>query len=135
MLDHYHDYRKGGGTMSKKNFGIAFFRENNAEGGRIGFAKGKIAKEVLNKGRRGFMKAAGAAGAGIAALKTGLLGFGEKAAPVVEKVAETVSETAQGVPPYFFKLVEKIKTMGDNVTEKMATQERQQVTRYKDFEC
>jgi hypothetical protein len=108
--------------------------EGYAEGGRIGFSKGKIAKEVLDKGRRGFMKAAGAAGAGIAALKTGLLGFGEKAAPVVEKVAETVSETAKGVPPYFFKLVDKIKTMGDDVTEKMATQERQKVTRYKDFE-
>ena len=34
------------------------------------------------------MKAAGAAGAGIAALKTGLLGFGEKAAPVVEKALQ-----------------------------------------------
>ena len=108
--------------------------EGYAEGGRIGFSKGKLAKKVLDKGRRGFMKAAGAAGAGIAALKTGLLGFGKEAAPVVEKVAETVSETAKGVPPYFFKLVDKIKTMGDDVTEKMATQERQKVTRYKDFE-
>jgi len=104
------------------------------QGGRTGFAKGKIAKEVLNKGRRGFMKAAGAAGAGIAALKTGLLGFGEKAAPVVEKVAETVSETAQGVPSYFFKLVDKIKSFGEDVTEKAATLDRQKVTKYKDFE-
>ena len=47
--------------------------EGYAEGGRIGFSKGKIAKEVADKGRRGFMKAAGAVGAGIAALKTGLL--------------------------------------------------------------
>jgi hypothetical protein len=131
MLDHYHKYKRmGKPTISKADFAKEFFRENNAEGGRIGFAKGKLADAA----RRKFMKAAGAAGAGIAALKTGLLGFGEKAAPVVETAVETVKETAKGVPPYFFKLVDKIKTMGDDVTEKMATQERQQVTRYKDFE-
>ena len=101
-----------------------------AEGGRIGFSKGKIAKEVLDKGRRGFMKAAGATGAGIAALKTGLLGFGEKAAPVVEKVAETVSEKAQSVPPYFFRLVEKIRTMGDDT---IASQDKTIAKKYKDY--
>ena len=108
--------------------------EGYAEGGRIGFAKGKIAKEVLDKGRRGFMKAAGAAGAGIAALKTGLLGFGEKAAPVAKEVIETVSETAQGVPPYFLKLVEKIKDFGTDVTKTIAYKDKQKVTKYKDYE-
>ena len=82
-----------------------------AEGGRIGFSKGKIAKEVLDKGRRGFMKAAGATGAGIAALKTGLLGFGEKAAPVVEKAVES----AKGVPPYFYQLIDVIKSKGQEI--------------------
>jgi len=131
MLDHYHKYKRmGKPTISKADFAKEFFRENNAEGGRIGFAKGKLADAA----RRKFMKAAGAAGAGIAALKTGLLGFGKEAAPVVEKVAETVSETAQGVPPYFFKLVEKIKTMGDDVTPEYATKDRQVVKQYKDFE-
>ena len=96
------------------------------QGGRTGFAKGKLADAA----RRKFMKAAGAAGAGITALKTGLLGFGEKAAPVVEKVAETVSETAQSVPPYFFKLVDKIKTLGD---ETMATQDKAIAKKYKDY--
>jgi hypothetical protein len=96
------------------------------QGGRTGFAKGKLADAA----RRKFMKAAGAAGAGITALKTGLLGFGEKAAPVVEKVAETVSETAQSVPPYFFNLVNKIKTMGD---ETMATQDKAIAKKYKDY--
>ena len=105
-------------------------KEGYAEGGRIGFAKGKIAKEVLDKGRRGFMKAAGAGAAGLAALKTGLLGFGEKAAPVVEKVAETVSQTAQSVPPYFFRLVEKIRQMGD---ETMASQDKAIAKKYKDY--
>jgi len=115
--------------LEEKRYGIAV-----AEGGRIGFAKGKIAKEVLDKGRRGFMKAAGAAGAGIAALKTGLLGFGEKAAPVAKEVIETVSETAQGVPPYFLKLVEKIKDFGTDVTKTIAYKDKQKVTKYKDYE-
>jgi len=43
MLDHWHDYKKGGGTMSKSSFANSFFRENNAEGGRIGFAGGRAA--------------------------------------------------------------------------------------------
>ena len=88
--------------------GLNYLLAEDNDNIRVPFSKGKIAKEVLDKGRRGFMKAAGAAGAGIAALKTGLLGFGEKAAPVVEKAVET----AKGVPPYFFQLVEKIRRNG-----------------------
>jgi hypothetical protein len=97
-----------------------------ADGGRIGFSKGKLADAA----RRKFMKAAGAGAAGLAALKTGLLGFGKKAAPVVEKVAETVSQTAQSVPPYFFRLVEKIRAMGD---ETVASQDKTIAKKYKDY--
>ena len=85
-----------------------------ADGGRIGFSKGRLADAA----RRKFMKAAGATGAGIAALKTGLLGFGEKAAPVVEKTVETV----QQAPQYFFDLVAKIKMFGKQ--SKIGPQER-----------
>ncbi len=122
------------GAQGTTSTGLNYLLAEDNDNIRVPFSKGKIAKEVLDKGRRGFMKAAGAAGAGIAALKTGLLGFGKEAAPVVEKVAETVSETAKGVPPYFFNLIKKIKNLGDDVTDKAATQERQQVTRYKDYE-
>jgi hypothetical protein len=122
------------GSQTTTSTGLNYLLAEDNDNMRIPFAKGKIAKEVLDKGRRGFMKAAGATGAGIAALKTGLLGFGEKAAPVVEKAVETVKETAQGVPPYFYRLVEKIKFMGDDITEKAATQDRQVVKKYKDYE-
>ena len=101
-----------------------------AEGGRIGYNKGKAVAKVVDKGRRGFMKAAGAAGAGIAALKTGLLGFADKAAPVVEKVAEAAPQ----VPAYFLNLVQKIKNLGTDVTEVLAYKDRQKVTKYKDYE-
>jgi hypothetical protein len=122
------------GSQATTSTGLNYLLAEDNDNIRVPFAKGKIAKEVLDKGRRGFMKAAGATGAGIAALKTGLLGFGEKAAPVVEKAVETVKETAQGVPPYFYRLVEKIKFMGDDITEKAATQDRQVVKKYKDYE-
>ena len=128
MLAHYHDYRKGGGTMSKKNFGTAFFRENNAEGGRIGFAGGGDPR------RRAFLKLLATLTGGAAAFKTGILGLG-KGGPK-KAVTETVKQAARSgtPPPYFFKLVEKIKTMGDDVTEKTATKDREVVTKYKDFE-
>jgi len=118
------------GSQATTSTGLNYLLAEDNDNIRIPFAKGKIAKEVLDKGRRGFMKAAGAAGAGIAALKTGLLGFGEKAAPVVEKVAETVSDTAQGVPPYFFRLVEKIKFMGDST---LATKDKANAYKFKDY--
>ena len=50
----------------------------------------------------------GAAGAGITALKTGLLNLGKEAAPIVDKAVETVTEA----PSYFFDLVAKIKLFG-----------------------
>jgi hypothetical protein len=105
-----------------------FSKENRAEGGRIGFAGGGDPK------RRAFLKMLGLTGAGIAGLKSGMIGLGEGGAK--KAVTETVKQSAGSgtPPPYFFKLVEKIKTMGDDVTAKNATQERQQVTRYKDFE-
>jgi len=119
------------GSQATTSTGLNYLLAEDNDNIRVPFSKGKIAKEVLNKGRRGFMKAAGATGAGIAALKTGLLGFGEKAAPVVEKVAEKAAETAGQAPAYFFKLVEKIKNLGTDVP---ALGDRQKVTKYKDFE-
>ena len=106
-----------------------------ADGGRIGYNKGKAVKKVVNEGRRGFMKAAGAAGAGIAALKTGLLGFGKSViAPATQAANEAAGKAFKGVPPYFLKLVEKIKNFGTDVTEVLAYKDRQKVTKYKDFE-
>jgi hypothetical protein len=96
------------GNQATTSTGLNYLLAEDNDNMRVPFAKGKIAKEVLDKGRRGFMKTAGAAGAGIAALKTGLLGFGKEAAPVVEKAVETV----QGAPSYFFDLVSKIKMFG-----------------------
>ena len=97
-----------------------------AEGGRIGFIKGKIVKGV-DEGRRAFMKwLAGITGAGIAA-GTGLLKLG-KAAKVVPKVTETVvSSNAAGMPAWFPSLVKRVLKEGKDETAKLGTLERQTV--------
>jgi hypothetical protein len=99
-------------------------RKPNAMGGRIGFEKGS----PPSKGRRNFLKLLG----GLASIPI----FGKlfKAAKPAAKVAKTVEQTTSGVPAYFPKLVEKIKMLGDDVTEIAATKERQKVTKYKDYE-
>ena len=73
---------------------------NFADGGRIGLKAGMT--------RRAFMKLMGAAGAGIGALKTGLLGLGKQAPEAIETATQTVKEA----PNYFFALVDKIRTLG-----------------------
>ena len=86
-------------------------------------------------GRRAFLKMLGLAGAGVAGVKSGILGLSEGGAK--KAVTETVKQAAGSggkVPPYFLNLVSKIKMMGDDVTSKSATQDRQVVKQYKDFE-
>ena len=78
--------------------------EDLAQGGRAGFSKGKL----VDLARRKFLKTAASVGAGIGALKTGLLGLGKQAAPMVEAAKETVTQA----PSYFFDLVAKIKLFG-----------------------
>jgi hypothetical protein len=84
-----------------------------ANGGRAGFAGGGM-------GRRGFLKLLAGAGAGIAGLKSGLVNIlGKGTGKEVAK--EVVKQSASTPPPYFFKLAEKIKMLGDDAT---ATTER-----------
>jgi len=85
-------------------------RTKQADGGimRANFVGGGM-------GRRGFLKMLGGVGAGIGALKTGILGFGGKQAGK-EVAKEVVKQSAGTPPPYFFKLAEKIKMLGDDAT-------------------
>ena len=82
----------------------------------------KTTEEIMNKeinevlkqrgmNRREFLQATGA---GATVILAKMLGFGDditRTAKVAEKVAEKTT-TSIGVPPYFFKLVEKIKKHG-----------------------
>ena len=94
--------------------------EDMAQGGRAGFKVGGI-----DKARRAFLKTVGAVGAGIGALKTGLLSIGKGAAgkKAVEQVVTTPS--VSGKPEWFDALVNKVILEGDDVTKKLATKERE----------
>ena len=100
-------------------------RTKHAEGGltRLGFANGS----PPSKGRRNFLKLMG----GLAALPVvgKFFKFAEPASTAVQAAKE-----AADVPPYFIKLVEKIKLLGDDVTSTRATGERQAVKEYKGYE-
>lgn len=76
-------------------------RDPNAKGGRIGLKTGMT--------RRAFLALMGSLGAGIGAVKSGLLSLGGKQA-AKEVAKQTVTPTSP--PAYFFELVEKIKKYG-----------------------
>jgi hypothetical protein len=96
-------------------------------------AEGGIARQNFAMGRRAFLKMLAGTGAGIAGLKTGIMGLGGK--KVATEVAKDVATTSGGTPPpYFFNLVKKIKNLGDDATSKFANQPREKVTKYKDYE-
>jgi len=89
------------------------FKKSFADGGRIGLKAGMT--------KRAFLKLMGSVGATIGAAKSGIFtGLGKGAGKQVAK--EVAQQTTSSTPPpYFFKLAEKIKMMGDDVT---ATTER-----------
>ena len=94
------------------------------------FAEGGPARQGFKMGKRAFLKLMGGVGAGIASLKTGLLGFGKEGG---KKVAKEVVKEATGAPPaYFFKLVDKIRKLGDDAP-KLAVKDKENVTTYKDY--
>jgi hypothetical protein len=125
----YKRYKKGsqtsgrGGKMTFEQFAPIWAKENFATGGRAGFAAG-------GGGRRAFLKLMATLGGGVAAAKSGILGLGGK--EVGKQTAkEVVKSAGSGTPPpYFFKLVEKIKTLGDDT---LATQDKAIAKKYKDY--
>ena len=101
---------------------------NMADGGRIGYKAGSV-----DKMRRLILKAMGAGTVGIGAAKSGIFSFGKGATKQVAK--EVAQQTTSSMPPpYFFKLAEKIKKMGDDVSAKAATKDREVVTKFKEYE-
>ena len=117
------------GNQATTSTGLNYLLAEDNDNMRIPFAGGGDPK------RRAFLKLLATLTGGAAAFKSGLLSLGEGGTK--KAVTETVKQAAGSggqVPPYFFKLVEKIKTLGDDVTSKSATQDRQVVKQYKDFE-
>ena len=95
--------------------------ENYAMGGRVGLKDGSKPPKM---DRRMFMKIIG----GIMSLP--ILGkVGKVAKPTVKALAKEAQ--AVKIPPYFFKLIDKIKNLGEDVTKRFATQEREVVYNYR----
>ena len=94
--------------------------EPKAEGGIMGLAEGGPS----DPGRRRFIKILG----GLASIPV----LGRFIKPVTE-VAPVVAEGVKTVPSYFFKLVDKIKTLGDDAPG-ITTTEREVGKKYKDYE-
>ena len=132
----------GGGNTAKNSKGQTASQATKAgtgtsQGYSQHYADGGIIRANFvggGMGRRGFLKMLAGLGGGIAAAKTGLLKLAGKE-PAKQVAKEVAQSAGSGTPPpYFFKLVEKIKNLGDDVTQTASTQERQRVTRYKDYE-
>ena len=101
--------------------GLNYLLAEDNDNIRVPFSKGK-GVDLL---RRGFLKTMGAAGAGIAALKSGLLGLGGKQA--TKEVAKEIITTpaAAGKPAWFDALVTRVVNEGEDVTKKFATKDRE----------
>ena len=115
------------GAQATTSTGLNYLLAEDNDNMRVPFAGGGM-------GRRAFLKLLASIGGGVAAAKSGILGLGKGGTK--KAITETIKQSAGGnyPPPYFFKLVEKIKFMGDDITEKAATQNREIVKRYKDYE-
>jgi hypothetical protein len=117
----FRDYMRMQSQVGKQGGGLENFR---ADGGRINFKVGGDA------GRRAFLKLMATLGGATAAAKSGILTLGEGGAK--KAVTETVKQSAGSgtPPPYFFKLVEKIKTLGDDT---LASKDKATAYKYKDY--
>ena len=107
------------GNVIDTSKGIMGGREIKAMGGRIGLRAGMS--------RRAFLKLMGGVGAGIGALKTGILKLAGKgtASQVAKEIIKT--DPVPGKPEWFDALVTKVINEGDDVTKRFATGERQTV--------
>ena len=123
-IDFYDKAYKG---LSKKRFKDMPEPDDMANGGRAGFMAGGM-------GRRAFLKMMAAGGAGLAALKTGLINVFKPRSQAVNEVVETVTKTnAMGVPEHFAPLVNKIMKEGKLTKESDRIQTYNHPTR-KDLE-
>ena len=101
------------GNQATTSTGLNYLLAEDNDNMRIPFAGGG------GMSKRAFLKLIASLGGTAAAFKTGILGLGEGGTK--KAVTETVKQAAGSgtPPPYFFKLVEKIKTLGDDVTQNL----------------
>lgn len=97
-------------------------RYSAAYGGRIGYADGTPPDDPS---KRKFMKIMG----GLASIP--IVGRFFDVAQMAEKAIPVVQDLSTKAPPYFFKLVDKIKQFGKDETNLYSTQPREKITTYR----
>jgi len=126
-------YRNAGitsGGFASQNTGTNQNFSNKTGRGRTGYKEGLMARQKFGFGRRAFLKWMAGTGAGIGAAKSGLFGL-LKGGGKKQAAKEVIKSAGSGTPPpYFFKLVDKIKMMGDDA---LATQDKAISKKYKDY--
>ena len=82
-----------------------------ADGGRTGFAGGKLAFDAA---RRAFLKMVGAGAAGVGVVKSGLFGLlkGSKPAAGVAEATSAIVRDADGIPNYVYDLIKVVQNKG-----------------------
>jgi hypothetical protein len=113
------------GSQSTTSTGLNYLLAEDNDNIRVPFSAGG------GGGRRAFLKLLATLGGGVAGLKSGLFGMGGKET-TKKAVTETIKQAAGSgqPPPYFFRLVEKIKFMGDDT---LASQDKAIAKKYKDY--
>jgi len=111
------------GAQATTSTGLNYLLAEDNDNMRVPFNAG-------GGGRRAFLKFLASIGGLTAAAKSGIIGLGE--GTTKKAVTETVKKAAGSgtPPPYFFKLVDKIKTLGDDT---LATQDKAIAKKYKDY--
>jgi hypothetical protein len=110
------------GSQATTSTGLNYLLAEDNDNIRVPFSAG-------GGGRRAFLKLMATLGGGIAGIKSGMIGLGKGGGKQITK--EVAKEVATGSPPpYFFRLVEKIKFMGDDT---LASQDKAIAKKYKDY--
>ena len=111
-------------SQATTSTGLNYLLAEDNDNIRVPFAAGGDA------GRRAFLKLLASLTGGAAAVKSGIIGLGE--GTTKKAITETVKKSAGSTypPPYFYKLVEKIKFMGDDT---LASKDKARAYKYKDY--
>ena len=115
------------GAQATTSTGLNYLLAEDNDNMRIPFAGGGPTRQGFKMGKRAFLKLLGSGFAGIAGLKSGLLGFGKKDATkqVVKELTSVPIGNPEGMPVWFKPLVNKIIKEGDDVTKKFGTVDRE----------
>ena len=115
------------GAQATTSTGLNYLLAEDNDNMRVPFAGGGPTRQGFKMGKRAFLKLLGSGFAGIAGLKSGLLGFGKKDATkqVVKELTSVPIGNPEGMPVWFKPLVNKIIKEGDDVTKKFGTVDRE----------